>query len=348
MEEVNNDREEITLKEIILKIKDFIFEVVKNWWILVIFIALGIGYYLYKHYNHIITYQSEIRFVVEGQRGGGRGLSSLLGSFGIRKGGGASPSKILEVAKSSNIMKLVLLDSIANNQRIGNYLISKFSKHPKFKEDFSEIEGYRFSEYSKPLNRQDASLLKQMQYFFWNKEYENTFCNISFDKDSGIYSLRTKTISDSLSHAINQKIYENLKNFFENKIFEKQLSAAKILKFKADSLKSLMVSKTYQIARFKDQNHGLVSREDKARSFILSGELEAVTSAYSEIIKNYELTDFNLKDLQPLFIEIEPSYLPLSPKRSSFSFMFMYGCIVGSMLGVAFIIGRRIFIDIMK
>lgn len=311
-------------------------------------VVLGCAIFLYQHYSHKATYNSKISFMVEGNSGSSGGLSSLLGTFGIKKGGSTSVHKVIEVAKSTKLLSKVLLDTIDTNQLLGNKVINHYSKDKAWLEANPIFKTYRFDAKAKFSKKNSGKALKTMRKLFWKQELGNNFNDIAINNESGIFTLNTRMENENLSYLLNMSIYKNLKYFFELEIFQNQLEATRILKSKADSLKSAGISKSYELARFTDQNYGLLNREDEVRKNILMGEIQAINIAYSEVVKTYELTDFNLKDTQPLFIEIETPYLPLQKDNSSLTHNLLYGIAFGGLLGIMLIIARRLYLDIME
>ena len=91
--------DEITLKELILKIQEFYREVLKRW-LLVILITLPVmGYMFYKAYKTPNTYPATLTFMVNEDKAGG-GLGGLAASFGLGGGGGEyNLEKILSLQK---------------------------------------------------------------------------------------------------------------------------------------------------------------------------------------------------------------------------------------------------------
>ncbi|MBK8391107.1 MAG: hypothetical protein IPL23_18250 [Saprospiraceae bacterium] len=90
-----------------------------------------------------------------------------------------------------------------------------------------------------------------------------------------------------------------------------QASTVKILKEKADSLQAVINSKSYASASIQDRTLGLVSNVQGVRSDKLQKEVAMLTLALGEVLKNYEIADINLKDIKPLFLQIEESLPPL-------------------------------------
>lgn len=349
MEQKNQiQKEELTLKDIILMVFRLFKEVLKYWWFIILTVLIGSSFFLYKHYTHKVTYDSTISFMVEGNGGTSGGLSSLLGSFGIKKGGATNVHRILQVARSTKLISKVLFDSTDTKELLGNRIIEIYSKDKDWLELNPIFKTYRFDANEKLKRTNTGLALKTMKRLFWSQDNGDNFYDISLNSESGIFKLSTRTNLDSLSYLMNLSLYNNVKHFFESEVFQNQLEATKILQEKADSLKSLGTAKVYELAKFNDQNFGLINERDQVRKTVLMGEIQAINLAYSEIVKNYELTDFNLKDSQPLFIEIETPYLPLKRNGSFLLQRLLYGIAIGGFLGVVLIIARRLYLDIME
>ena len=99
------DSDEISLKELIQKIKEWVGYLITKWKIILLAGILGgsIGY-IYA-YRQPITYKAVLTFALEEDKGGGGGsLGGLASSFGFdlgSSGGGAfAGSNLLELMKS--------------------------------------------------------------------------------------------------------------------------------------------------------------------------------------------------------------------------------------------------------
>lgn len=349
MSEDFND--EITLRELIEKIKEYLSEVIQSFWTLLFFIAIFLGGFMYQHYAHITKYEAELRFVVEGQSGGSGGLSSLLGSIGIKKGGKVNPYKVIEVGKSTDL----LIDVLSLNSKEGKLIIDILIDEYKLKEKWSESDP-KFSELSFSSgikidgNELQRKALKRIKKQVWGTETydESTIVNFSLDEDTGVYSIKVNSTDEELSLLLAEGIYDKTKSFFEEEVFINQKRLVDILTIKADSIRILNESKLRQIARLEDSNRGPVNKTSSVSSQILMQETYALTSAYSELVKNKEMTDVNMKDQQPLFMAIDIPFSPLNPHNSSLLTMILKGIFIGGFFATLFILIKKIYRDIMS
>ena len=129
-EQLNNpatDNDEISLKELVLKIKEWV-AYLKTKFLLIVLMGLigGILGYTYAYFQKP-TYKAVLTFALEEDKGGGGGLGGALGlasSFGIdvgASGGGAfAGSNLMELMKS----RLLVEKSLLNPVVVGNETIT--------------------------------------------------------------------------------------------------------------------------------------------------------------------------------------------------------------------------------
>lgn len=336
--------EEISVKDIILQINSYLKEILRNWKIVVLLCLIFVSFFVHNHLVHVTTYNSELRFLVEGQSGGG-GITSLLGSLGIKKGGKVNPYKIVEVAQSTKILNKLLSSKRNGEKNIANRIFDAYELREKWSSDDLDLSNYSYT--SDDENEVHNIVVKSLSSFLWGIEKTNGKIKFSFNEDNGIYTVLTRLKDDQLAVDVTKELYDLVRNFFEDEIFLNQNLSAKILKDKSDSIKISRDLKVFELARHEDKNQNLVRKISNAKATILRQEIQALNFAYGEVLKNYEMTDVNLKDLQPLFMEIETPFLPLMPNNSSLFKNLMFGLIFGTFLSCGFIIFRKIYRDIM-
>lgn len=348
-ENIHFDSDEITLKEFILKIKEFASEIIILWRVIgLVCILFAAGFY-YMNTRQIPTYDSKLRFMVEGQSNVGGGLSSLLGSFGIKKGGKVNPYKIIEVGKSTDILLELLSQSVESSDNIANAVISEYDLVNKWSETNDEFENFRFGEeISSSGSEVERNAIKRLRTIIWGSKKIEPLTNFELDEDTGIYTISTQAKSEQISILITITLYEKIKHFFEEEIFLNQKQLADILTMKADSIRTLSESKIRQLARFEDRNRGTVGNQARASSRILSQEISGLSFAYSEIMKSKEMTDVNLKDIQPLFMAIDTPFSPILPSSSPALIAVLKGLIFGGFLCVILILARKLYRDTMR
>lgn len=340
--------DEVTLKEIILKVQEYIREIKANLWVLLLFVIPAVAFFLYSHFTHIPEYKAELRFVVEGQSGVRSGLGGVLGSIGINSGTTTNPYKILEVGKSSTIFEKVAFADLSD-QYIANQLLTEYELIEKWSKKSDVYKGFEYKDAFLKTDL-DKRVYKKLHKLIWGTPLNQDEALSSFllDEEKGIFTLSTKSTSEQLSIALTEKLYEGVKSFFEDEIFENQKKSAEILKFKVDSIYTLRGNKIYELAQFMDRNTDLIYNQNSSRIQLLKQEIQTLSSTYAELLKNYEMTDVSLKDIQPLFKELERPFTPIVPSRSSLLRSIIFGLVLGLFLGVIYLMFKKFYRDIMK
>ena len=348
---MNHNSDEITLKELILKVRAYWKELWRYWWQIGLICIPFIAFFIYKTFTTEPTYPAQIRFIVQGDSGGVGGLSGLLGSIGLSKPGSVNPYKILEVGRSKRIMSSVLMGRLESDTLLANRILDIYELNKKWGKKKPEFLDFRFEQ--KTLDSMDV-----LSRIAFNKLYKvvigskkdrrSALCNISLNEEEGIFSLGALTTNPEASLMLVTDTYDKLKYFFEEETLEEQKKTRDLLKEKADSIKALINYKTHNLARFEDRNRGLILHEKRIEQQNLMLEIEGLTVAFAEAIKNFELADYNYKDSKPLFIEIDRPVPPLEIIAQSLIFNIFIAGILGCLVGALFVILRKIYRDTMS
>ena len=345
---IQND--EITLKELILKIKEFIFELFRKWYLILLLSIPAVAYFYYKHIKHEITYTAEIKFIIEGPGTGG--VAGLLSQFGIRGGGGGTnktnPYKVMEVAKSKLTVRELLFSKL-NDDFLANHLLREYNLIEKWSEKHPEYKGFTFKSdiYQQFDTLENRVLLALIGKVIGSKSEKNPILGFSYDEDSGIFKYTITSKNENLSLHLSDKAYQYLVNFFESDALSSQGNTTQILKDKVDSLNALIKSRVYQISRITDQSQGLILETPNAQKTILEGELMGLKAAYSEVLKSYEVSDAGMKDTKTMFLKLDEPIPPLEPLESSLLISLIKGILVGGLFASAVVIFMKIIRDAM-
>lgn len=343
---INND--EISLKDIIITIKDYTTEVLKNWLIVgIITFAISI-YFIYAHFTFIPKYNAETKFLVEGSSGSG-GLGGLLGQFGLKGAGKFNPYKVTEVARSKVLLQKALFQKY-DNDFIINHIISIYKLNEEWAKDDESLKSFKFknNEFEKFDQKESLAFLRIYNLTIGNSDPNKNLLNFNYNDDAAIYKYNISTENEKLSLELINAVYQNLKYFFEEEIIKNQISTTIILKQKADSIQTLIKRKSYQLASFQDRTLGLEMSTPAAGKSILEKEIAALTMAYAEVMKSYEITDIGLKDTKPMFLKLDENFAPLECTGSNLIIQIIKGILIGILLSSVFLILRKIVREAMK
>jgi hypothetical protein len=344
MSEINNG--EISFKELVESIKGYINEIIKNWLIIFLFSIPLIAYFYYKHITFKVNYLAETKFVVEGGSALGSGIGGLLGQIGLRGGGNGKFNnfKILEVARSKKIFSSILFHK-QDGEYIANLLFKKYELDKKWGKSKPEYLDFKFkNETIEKFTKNEAAAFNGLiGLITGGKKAKEPLLSIAYDEDTGIYSIYSNVRDEALTLKMAELSYEKLKYFFEHEMVESQIKTTAILKFKADSINTLIKQKTSQIANIQDRSLGLVLASPAIQKGALEKEILGLISAQSEFIKSYEMADIGLKDIRASFIKLDDTIGPLEPIESSLILSIIKAVSLAFLIGSIFISLRKLY-----
>jgi len=359
----NYNNDDISLKDLILRIIEFKNEILNSKITLLAFILPLILFFSYNSIVEKPSYVAKLTFMLNKSDGGLGGLGSLLGQIGIGDKGKYSKEKMMTLGKSRRIIgKAIFQDATINETTdlLANHLINHLDTlgqwaHTKwYMKPFAKpnpLVGFRF----KSAEIDSFDLLSKAAY---KTVYETIAGNPksgtggimsnSFDDDSGVMEITVKTKDPELSVVLSNYFFDELSEFYIDKTVEKQKATYDILKSKADSLQNLLSAKQSALAVFEDRAHGLWTKTAKLRKSKLQQDLKKLTIIYGEVLKNLEIADFTLKNKTPFVQTIDRPILPITGTKTSLLKAIVLGFILGLILGIIFVIFRKIIRDTMS
>lgn len=357
MKEQSNymEEDEITLKELILKVKEFFQEVLNHWRLVGLITIPFVLYFLYQAYKTPITYTSELTFMMNDDQGGGfGGFGGIAQSFGIGGGKGETNlQKMLSLLKSRNIIQQGLFEKIEMDGQVdffANHIIRIYDFHEQW-EDKENLKDFVFkNDKVETFSRIEYSALKSVYGKVIGSAAAPGILSSSINDDTGIMTINIESIDEGLSIQLLNTLFEKLSTFYINKTIEKQKNIYEITKNKADSLLGVMNAAQLNLLKRKDTQRNLTLNQYRAKELILERDYQTSLIAYGEAIRNKEIADFTLKTKTPFIQSIDLPIPPLRPNKTLMTYIkqIIIGGILGVFLAIVFIIGRKIFRDTME
>jgi hypothetical protein len=336
-EKTINNGDEISLGDILLKVRSGI-KYLKSKWFTILFIgilggAIGLIYAIFKKpkYTAVCTFVLD-----EGSKGGAlgqyAGLASLAGIdiSGANGGGGIfQGDNILELYRSRLMIEKALLNEATFNNK-KELLIDRYVNFYGLRTIWKEkdhIDSITFIGNPDNFNRKQDSIVTDLVETFNKKILSVT----KPDKKLSIISVEVTVGDELFAKEFNNKLVENVNNFYVQTKTKKTYQNVQILQRQADSVKSVLNSSISGVASAIDAspnaNPSLLSlRVPSQRKQV---DVQASTAIYGEIVKNLEISKISLRQEMPLIQVIDKPVLPLSVDH--------LGKIKGSIIG--FIIG---------
>ena len=353
--QIEND--EISLKELIQKIQEWIAYLKTQWKLIIIIAALGamIGfvYAIFVKPNYLAT----TTFVLEEDKGGGAGLGGALGlasSFGLDLGGGGgglfSSTNIIELMKSRFVIEKTLLNpvkvagkeiSLADYYIQINELRQNWSKNPALTNiNFpSNTDRTKFSLQQDSILQTISSDLKKQNLNIAHK-----------DKKVTIISLTVKTQNELFSKLFCEQLLKETSDFYIETKSKKSRLNVDILQHQVDSIREELNSAINGVATATDNVYNLnpafnIKSTPTRKKQV---DVQANTAILTQLVAQLELSKVSLRKETPLVQLIDRPILPLEKDKLGRLIGIIFGGFSAGFLTVLYLLFGKMYRNILS
>lgn len=318
---ISKHEDEISIKDLILKIQEWGKYLWSKWLVILIFVSLGGGLGLVYALVKKPLYVAELTFVLEDGKSNALGTyAGLVSQLGIDFGGGSSSGvfsgdNILEFLKSRLLVEKALLSPIILNGKVGsladhyidmNGLRESWKKNPSLKN-----LGYPVGVSRKGFTLQQDSIL--------NSIYEKIITkNLSVtkpDKKLSFISVECTTKDEIFSKAFTERLVNEAIDFYVQTKTQRSKITVNNLQTKADSLESLLNRKTYFVAASQDMNLNPARNMAGVNTELATRDKVMLQTMYAEVVKNLEISKLAMAQETPIIQIVDSPILPLKKEK---------------------------------
>ncbi|MBV6440276.1 MAG: hypothetical protein DYG98_10810 [Haliscomenobacteraceae bacterium CHB4] len=346
MQPIGPEEGELTLRELLLKIRGFYLEMRQNWKIVLLCILLSCSAFLINAWLTKPKFPAQLTFMVrEDSKSGLSGVASLLGQFGF--GGGSSGEfnldKITELAKSRHIVQAALFDSATINGKkdyLANHIIDIHNIQKQWRKD-TLLRDFRFTRAHTEFfdRRENKALITLHQKMVSDK---SAFLTAGYSKQTSILNIKVSAQNEELSIALANALYRRLSEFYIEQSTAQSRQTVRNLEVRTDSIRAILTASERSFARTEDRTLGLLLKEDKVPQKRLGTDIQILNLMYAEAIKNLETASFLLKNSTPIFMEIDRPLAPIKPVGASKKIALALGMGLGFLVAAVWIFGRKL------
>ncbi|QQL50844.1 Wzz/FepE/Etk N-terminal domain-containing protein [Mucilaginibacter ginkgonis] len=351
-------KDEISFKEIFAKLKLLKIRILKSWITIFIcafiFAGLGYGYSLLKGKKYVAT----TTFVLESPEGGGSnlgqfaGIASMAGlDVGGNIGGLFQADNILELYRSRKMLKETLLSPLKSDTSslIGDRFVRINHWEKLLKSDSVSVN------FRDALNLDSLPPKKQVVL---NRLITAMASNIDAkcltvdkpNKKSSVINISVSSTDEIFSKEFNDRLVENVNNFYIKTKTSKALQSVTVFKQQADSVRNILNSSLYNVAAVTDATPNLNPTKQVLRVPIQRSQVnaDANKAMLAEMVKNLEASRMMLRQETPLIQIIDKPVYPLQTVELARLFGVIFGFIIGIVFALVLISIRFVFTDILK
>lgn len=348
--------DEISLKELILKVQQWWKYLLSRWSIILIVGIIGAGLGFAYAYFKKPVYTAATTFVLEDEKsGGGGGLGSLAGlasMAGVDLGGGGGGifqgDNIFELYKSRKMIEQTLL---ASNIYEGKkeLLIDRYIEFNGLRKKWADdpvLSKIQFDSSSSNFTRLQDSIMGTIA-----KDINENYLSVSkIDKKLSIIKAEVKAPDESFAKMFNEEIVKNVNDFFVQTKTKKSIDNLTILQQKTDSVRAVMNGAIYTAAAVADATPNLNPTRQLQRAAPMQRSqftVETNKEMLSALIQNLELSKIALRKETPLIQVIDEPVLPLQKDKYSKIKGILFGGFIGFFLTVIVLLCNKIFKTVM-
>ncbi len=334
---------EITLKEIILKLRDWGKYILSKW--LIVFMAAFIGgaLGLLYSYSKKPIYTAQLTFVLEEEQSGSGlgGYAGIAGQFGIDLGGGGGGAftgdNLLSLMKSRSMIEKALLTTVNTNGR-EETLAESYIRINKLREDW-EKKGSRFANVKFLPGRDPSDFSLDQNTLitsFYNSILAHHLSIDKLDKKSSIIAVQVTSPSELFAKHFSEAITKEVSDFYIEAKTKKSAENLSILQHQTDSVKRVFNSAISGVATSSDANPNPNSARQILRvpSQRRQFDVQVNQAILSQLVQNLEMAKISLRKETPLIQVIDRPVLPLKVERVDTVKMAVVGMIISSMMAI--------------
>lgn len=329
------NEDEISLHDIIIKIKAFI-KYLKTKWLALVLVGIlggisGVGYYYWQSSKYV----AECTFVLDEKSGSGGGLASLASSFGVdigsMLGGGGSlfaNDNLLEILQSRKIIEAVLLTevdtAIITHQTLADLYLD-FSKLKSLYDKKARTTGIHFSGCART---QFSPVQDSILYVIYKGVIKNCLVTDRINKKTQIFKVDVTSKSEYFSKLMAERMVNETKNLYigiKTGTTQKNIDR---LQQKADSLLFLLNGKSYESAESQVLNANPAMKSVTVPLKLAIRNETILGTLYTEVVKNLETAKTTLMLQTPVIQILDLPRLPLvNDKNGRVFLLFIFGFI---------------------
>jgi len=343
------DNDEISLKELIVKAKEWWQYLLTKW---VIILAFGLGGAVIGLVVSLLTppkYTAHLSFALVEKSAGGSGLADLASSFGLSSmlGGGSSGAfsgdNLLEIMQSPHTIEQTLLSPIVYNGKMQN-LVEVYIQFNELREKWQKNEKNKeLQTLSYPIGQKRESFTRTqdsvMNNIYEKLEKTNALSIARKDKKLSFVNVSFTSKDEVFSKLFEEKLMEVTYKFYKETRTAQSRANINMMQAKADSIKRLYESSLYKSAGYSQVNinQALAFAAVPKQKQEYNSQLYA--TVYTEVLKNLETLKLDLARETPIVQIIDTPRFPLEKDRLGKAKAMATGGVLGGFLIVFYLLG---------
>lgn len=353
--------DEISLKELILKIREWWRYLWSKKWTIIIAGIIGGALGLAYSFSKKPVYTATTTFVLESGEKSGGGIAAYAGiasMMGIDLGGGGGifqGDNILELYKSRTMIEKTLfspVDGVGKQPLIERYIeINKMRRGWEKKPELKKLHFTIADLNQKVVDAKTQRLRDSVIGKIVEGIAKGSLSLTKPDKKLSIIKVDVKSVDEIFAKRFNEELVKNVNDFYVETKTKKSLSNVAILQRKTDSVRAVMNGEIYSAAVVADATPNLnPTRQVQRAAPVQRAQFSAETNkaVLGEMVKNLEMSKMALLKETPLVQVVDEPVYPLYKERLGKAKGIVIGGVIFGFLTVFILLLRAVIKNIMQ
>ena len=337
----NFDNDEISLKELIFKIREWYQFLLTKWKLIVAVSAIGGAIGLTYAFFQKPIYKAELIFAMEDERSGG-GLSAPMGlasSLGIDLGGGGaggvfSGANLMALMKSRKIVEKTLLYPVVYEGKIIS-LANYYIEYNKLRDGWGRIPILKNIQFPTTSDRNNFTLQQDsILNTISTAIVLNNLSVVQADKKVSFISVTVNSFEENFSKEFCETLAKVTSDYYVEIKSKKARMNVEILQHQVDSIRGQFNTSINEVAVASDGifnlNPSLKSKGTQPAKRQV--DLQINTSMLTSLVTNLEMSKMALRKETPLIQVIDKPIFPLEKEKVNKLKSFLLGTILAGFL----------------
>ncbi|MDI6046668.1 Wzz/FepE/Etk N-terminal domain-containing protein [Flavobacterium yafengii] len=344
-----NTNDEISLKELIEKGREWFSYLFSQWKIIVLAGIIGAALGLAYSFSKKPVYTATLSFALEDEKSGGLGGAlGLASSFGIDLGGGGGSiftgSNLTELFKSRAMVEQTLLSPVVIDGKIIS-LAEMYIQNNGWRDQWNDKPKFKSIQFLPDTKRNSFTRVHDsiLGVMYQNLSQSGLVVGQK-DKKTAIISIDVASTNELFSKYFTESLVKEVSDFYVTTKSKKARENMDILERQTDSIRRELNGAITGVAVANDNTFNLnpalnVRRAPSARRQV---DVQANTAILTELVKQTELAKVTLRKETPLIQVIDRPILPLAKENFGKAKGIVMGSFLVGFLMVLWLIVRRI------
>jgi hypothetical protein len=347
--------DEISLKELLLKAKEWWHYLLGKWVIILAFGLMGGAIGLVKSLMTKPKYTAHLSFALI-EKSTTSGLASLASSFGLSSmgsGDGAfSGDNLLEIIQSRHAIEQTLLTPVKYQGKKQN-LVEVYIQFNKMREFWQKNKtnaalqnlSYPVGQKRETFTRTQDSVL----YRIYSGILRTQALTVARkDKKLGIVNVDFTSNDELFSKLFVEKLMDETYQFYSDTRTAQSRANITMMQATADSIRRLYDASLYRSASISQVNINAALQTAAVPKIKQEANAQLYGTVYAEVLKNLETLKLDLAREKPIVQIIDTPRLPLKKERLGKAKAIATGGFVGGLLIVVYLLGSLYFKNALK